>query len=51
MYSFLNPNKQHPLFNEQRLNEGQQKQYESMEHKSQNESVYGLQTDLSASLS
>ena len=39
LYSFLNPNKQHPLFNEQRLNEAQQKQYESMEHKSQNESV------------
>ena len=28
LYSPLNPNKQHPLFNEQRLNEGQQKQYE-----------------------
>ena len=42
---------QHPLLNEQRLKEGQQKQYESMGHKSQNESVYELQTDLSASLS
>ena len=51
LYSFLNPNKQHPLFNEHCLNKGQQKQYESIEHKSQNKSVYELQTDLSASLS
>ena len=33
------------------LKEGQQKQYDSMQHKSQNESIYELKTDLSASLS
>ena len=47
LYSFLNPNKQHLVDNDQRLNEKQQKQYESVE----NESVYQLQTNLSASLS
>ena len=48
LYSFLNPNKQHPLFNEQSLNERRQKQSESTEHKLQKESVYQLQTDLSS---
>ena len=51
LHTFINPNKQHPHFNNQRLNETQQKQYKSMEHQSQNESVYELQTDLSASVS
>ena len=49
--SFLNPNEQHLHVKKQRLNENQQKQNESMEDKSQNKSVYELQTDLSASLS
>ena len=50
--SFLITIEQHLHFNKQPyLNERQQKQYESMEDKSQNESVYELQTDLSASLS
>ena len=49
LYSFLNPNKQHPLFKEQRQIEKQQKQYESTRHKLQKESVYQLQTDFSPS--
>ena len=42
LYRVPNPNKQHSLFIEQRLNERQQKQkkqYESTENKSQKESV------------
>ena len=51
LHTFINPNKQHPHFNIQRLNETQQKQYKSMEQQSQHESVYELQTDLSTSVS
>ena len=51
LHTFINPNKQHPHFNSQRLNETPRKQCKSIEQQSQNESVYELQTDLSASVS
>ena len=50
LYSFLKPNKQDSLFIELCLNEKQQKQCESMEHKSQKESAHQLQTEPSANL-